>query len=1449
MGINIPNIGFGGDVIGNAVIEIIADDKAYQKGLSKSRKDLQTFDREAERITKNVSRNFALAGGAIAAGLAVTIAKFAEFERSMKNVQAVAGATGEEYVKLKNFALEMGSATVFSAREAGEAMFFLASAGQSVSEQMATTASVLDLAAATQSGLAESAQIIVNSLSAFQLQADQSRRVADLFAQSISSSQASLGKLRTALPQTATVFNDLNQSIETNVAALSLLFDRGVRAETAATGLRNNLLTLLDATPDVTAGLSDLGLSVEELNPQMNSLVDIVQKLEKAGFDTADSVKIFGKESNALSVLVSTGAEKLREFEQSLIGAAGAAETMKDIQLDSLAGDLDLLKSSAEGAAIAFGEGLSPAVRTAAETLTELISAFNALPGPVKSALSIATASAAGLLLTLAGIGLIIPKIGIGFKKLSKFTKLVGTDVSILGGRLAGLGAAGTTALSFLLGIPAGIALYAVAMKLGTNAIDDMKEEVLSLDKALTNQQSNVAKIQRGIDEWKEELALLNKAGNEGVTWVQRWSERTQEWMDLPIAFRVSEVEGVIANLNKELRIAGGDFRGLVLNSKAGTKEITAFGKAIEAAFNPMQALARALKLLQENADLSAESFILLREAADFLDIAEQERQVVALGRKVKGVKELINSLIDTANKSGKRFISTEAITLSGMLGNVLRGKAEAEDELTTFDSIDFSEYLTGWEEVTKKLRGFGEITSETFNASTEELLAFVDEMLDSSIRGTTVFTGLMNTRSQITKQFVSEQLAEIKASGAATSVQIEEIDNLVASLKKRNITETALTDILEESAAARVKIFTDGIRQLKTSSTAETDNADSIIRDQLKIVQAHGGSYQTRIQLIDDLKSGLSEETELYQELSDAQADLFTAFIKGEKAMSEAEANAIERIQIQLAKDVAPVSIESAQAILDELAEGYAQDSEEFAKFQAIKAQLFSNFIKGIKSTDKEEEDSRLGILDNLTEAQRRFYNNLSDQTIDYTALTKSQLEIVEETWEEAGDTIAGGMRAAISEAAAATTDWKDVFTDAVGDAKSATDDLFVSIFSQEDEKRARELNREIRKYNLAIEELTEMQEKGIEKIGLYEVGIEDFGRAVGPVEDQILKLQDAIQDLNDEADDKPNRWEQYFKALKDAAIRNLAELTTDTAWTTFVKLLDRLDRPKPATAAVTGSGDAGDIELTGVEEVIDLSGGGDAGTAAEEARPEDVEVRTTEEEEEEEEERKDRAGTGGKVVAAVLTALEIAEIAKAEFSREKVAEAATRLGLPEEAIEAKLEDVFASHGFKKIGEPGGIDFETALGTRGITQPGSLISDLFIGEGLAGVKQEVARLQREAALKQLEEEDEEPSLAPGRGLGFDQIPIEAIMEHNRRRRIFVPDRPREMARPERITPVDGAELRSDNFVRIEQLQINMPDTIGQMSQAELDQHTTRQVDSIVRAFDRRPDARRRMRR
>ncbi|KKL12666.1 hypothetical protein LCGC14_2533490, partial [marine sediment metagenome] len=254
--------------LGTLNANITADTKQLVKDLSKGEKEFQEFEKKQSASIKKINLAMVGIGVAVVGATTLAIRHFGNFEQAMKNVQAVSGATAKEFDTLKNFAIEMGSKTVFTATEAADAMYFLASAGLAVQEQMKTTAAVLDLAAATQTELADSARIVVNTMSGFTLKADESRRIADVFAQSIATSQANMSKLGVAMPVVSATMDDLGISLETTVTGLSLLFDKGGRAETAATGLRNAMKKLIEPTKESEAEVRRLGLTFEELDPR-----------------------------------------------------------------------------------------------------------------------------------------------------------------------------------------------------------------------------------------------------------------------------------------------------------------------------------------------------------------------------------------------------------------------------------------------------------------------------------------------------------------------------------------------------------------------------------------------------------------------------------------------------------------------------------------------------------------------------------------------------------------------------------------------------------------------------------------------------------------------------------------------------------------------------------------------------------------------------------------------------------------------------------------------------------------------------------------------------------------------------------------------------------------------------------------------------------------------------
>ncbi|GAH70037.1 unnamed protein product, partial [marine sediment metagenome] len=165
--------------------------------------DTSQFDKKMKGLGKRLSAVgkkltmrltlplIALAGAAVKAG--------ADFEYAMRNAWAVTGEGEKALADMTAKAREMGATTIFSAKQAGDAMYFMASAGWDSKKMADAIKPTLDLAAATQSDLAFATEAVISSMNQFQISTKETGRVTNVFAAAIMGSQATLEKLKISM--------------------------------------------------------------------------------------------------------------------------------------------------------------------------------------------------------------------------------------------------------------------------------------------------------------------------------------------------------------------------------------------------------------------------------------------------------------------------------------------------------------------------------------------------------------------------------------------------------------------------------------------------------------------------------------------------------------------------------------------------------------------------------------------------------------------------------------------------------------------------------------------------------------------------------------------------------------------------------------------------------------------------------------------------------------------------------------------------------------------------------------------------------------------------------------------------------------------------------------------------------------------------------------------------
>lgn len=279
------------------------------------------------------------------------------FEQSMNRVQAVSGATANEFEALKTKAKDLGATTAFTATQAGDGLLFLAKTGLSVKEQLGAITPSLNLASASGIQLADSANIVTNVLKGLQLPVGQLPFAVDVLSKAFVSSNVDVTQLGQAFKKVGPVATQFNQDFTSMTAILGALGDAGIQGGEAGTALRRVLLNLTTDSAKTKGILSSVGVSITGVDGKMRSLVDIFDDLGKVTLTNEQRIKLFGARGIAAAgIILDRGTESLVKFRNELENAGGTAKRLQDVQLKGLVGALRKLKSAAEGLAIAIGE-------------------------------------------------------------------------------------------------------------------------------------------------------------------------------------------------------------------------------------------------------------------------------------------------------------------------------------------------------------------------------------------------------------------------------------------------------------------------------------------------------------------------------------------------------------------------------------------------------------------------------------------------------------------------------------------------------------------------------------------------------------------------------------------------------------------------------------------------------------------------------------------------------------------------------------------------------------------------------------------------------------------------------------------------------------------------------------------------------------------------------------
>lgn len=343
--------------------------KVIQLSTQKMRRSLNKFGKSARnagrRMTVGLSAPIALAG----AGIVKTAVNF---EASMNRVGAlsrtiVKGQVSKQFDGLRDKAKELGATTAFSASEVADGMGFLAQAGFKANDIMKAISPTLDLAAASNTDLAQTADIASNIMGGFNIKAEEMTRVADVLSLVTATSNTNLEQLGEAMQDAAPLAQKFGASLETTAAMAGLLGNIGIQGSKAGTTLKNMFTKLVKPSAKANAVLKNLGVNVADSGGKIRKTEDILQdfanslKSQSQQVQLAAVSEVFGLRAVAgatdlLAKQMAEGKNPIGDFVTSLQGADGTAKDMANTLLRGAPGAFKKFTSALEGMAIAIAE-------------------------------------------------------------------------------------------------------------------------------------------------------------------------------------------------------------------------------------------------------------------------------------------------------------------------------------------------------------------------------------------------------------------------------------------------------------------------------------------------------------------------------------------------------------------------------------------------------------------------------------------------------------------------------------------------------------------------------------------------------------------------------------------------------------------------------------------------------------------------------------------------------------------------------------------------------------------------------------------------------------------------------------------------------------------------------------------------------------------------------------
>lgn len=436
------------DALQREIVETEQQLKNLEKTAGSGSATLEKVSTVSGKVGKglmNAGKAIMPASAAMAGLGAVSVNTANDFESAMSQAAGALDMPMSQMGELRDLAIQTGQETIFSAKEAGQAITELAKGGLTEADiKTGALKATMDLAASSGMDLGNAANVVVQAMGAFGLSAEESALAANALAGAAASSSTDVEPLTQGLAQVSAQAYNAGWSIQETTAVLGKFADAGIVGSDAGTSLKTMLQRLAAPTDKAAEMITNLGIQTRDSNGNLLGASEMAQELQNKLGSLSSAQRdaalqtIFGSDATrAATVLMNSGSEGLASYIKAT-NDQEAAQRLANSQMGEGEKAIEEMKGSLETAAITIGSKLAPVITKVVKFITNLVNKFSTLPKGAQ----VAIVAVGAIIAILGPLLILIGQIAMGISAVAGLISMAAVPIGAIVGVIAGVIAA-----------------------------------------------------------------------------------------------------------------------------------------------------------------------------------------------------------------------------------------------------------------------------------------------------------------------------------------------------------------------------------------------------------------------------------------------------------------------------------------------------------------------------------------------------------------------------------------------------------------------------------------------------------------------------------------------------------------------------------------------------------------------------------------------------------------------------------------------------------------------------------------------------------------------------------------------------------------------------------------------------------------------------------------------